>query len=226
MRKKGNSKGLPRSDKWISVIANAAARLFSSKGYLETSMEDVATAAGISKGGMYYYFSSKGDLLFFIVSGFMDMVLKDLEEELPRIDLPEDRIRFLVLRHVTTYADYMYSAKVLISEAFNLPAARLKQIRQKERKYYNIISDVLSPELGPSPDKNVLTAATFNLIGMCNWIYRWYNPKGAITPECMAQIIFENFTKGFSSLTGVQVASDEASARPSAVPSRRSPASR
>ena len=43
-------------------IAKVAARLFCRKGFLETTMDEIAAAAKISKGGMYYYFTSKLEL--------------------------------------------------------------------------------------------------------------------------------------------------------------------
>lgn len=44
-------------------ILRAAARLFSRRGYNETSMKDVAEAAGIAVGTIYLYYRNKEDLL-------------------------------------------------------------------------------------------------------------------------------------------------------------------
>jgi AcrR family transcriptional regulator len=196
--KKGVSSQLSKTDKWISVIAEAAAECFSSKGYVETSMDDVAEGAGISKGGVYYYFSSKGDLLFFVLSSFMDLVLQDVSQELEKIDDPVEKIRFIVFRHVRIYTDHIYSAKTLINQAYNLPSDKLNEIRNKEREYFNVIAGVISSYLGPRVDKDTLTVIAFNLLGMCNWIYAWYNPKGSIDRERLSRLIFENFVKGAS----------------------------
>jgi TetR/AcrR family transcriptional repressor of nem operon len=43
-------------------IIETATRVFSEKGYHETTMEDVAEAMGVSKGAIYLYFGSKEDL--------------------------------------------------------------------------------------------------------------------------------------------------------------------
>jgi len=40
-------------------ILDAARRFFIDKGYSPTTMEDIAKAAGLSKGGIYHYFQSK-----------------------------------------------------------------------------------------------------------------------------------------------------------------------
>lgn len=44
-------------------ILDAALRLFREKGFDETTMRDVATAAGVATGAAYYYFRSKQDLI-------------------------------------------------------------------------------------------------------------------------------------------------------------------
>lgn len=44
-------------------ILNTAEQLFFNKGYDDTSIQDILDAMGISKGGFYHYFDSKGALL-------------------------------------------------------------------------------------------------------------------------------------------------------------------
>ena len=44
-------------------ILNSAKRLFSRRGYERTSLSDVAKYAGVTRGAIYWHFSSKEDLL-------------------------------------------------------------------------------------------------------------------------------------------------------------------
>ncbi len=198
MLKKRASEGISKADKRVTAITSTAARLFSGRGYIETSLDDVAAAAKISKGSIYYYFSAKGEILDYILSAFMDVVLENAGNDLQEIDDPEERIRILILRHVRTYTENMYLAKALLHESYNLPAAKLKKIKAKEREYFKIVSGVLSSYLQDDIDKNQLTVLTFNLLGMCNWIYSWYDPKKPVGPEELAQLIFDTFMRGLS----------------------------
>ncbi|MGD0661638.1 MAG: TetR/AcrR family transcriptional regulator [Syntrophorhabdales bacterium] len=198
MLKKRASNGISKSDKKVVTIANAAAKLFSSKGYVATSMEDVAAAAKISKGSIYYYFSTKDEILDYILSTFMDAVLENAGHDLQEIDDPEERIRIMILRHVTTYTGDMYLARTLMQEAHNLPAAKHRKIKVKEREYFRIVFGALSSYLNDEADKDLLTVLTFNLLGMCNWLFSWYDPKKNIDPEQLARLIFDTFMNGLS----------------------------
>jgi AcrR family transcriptional regulator len=190
-----------QSDKKLANITKIGAELFSSKGFVETSMDDIAAAARLSKGGLYHYFPSKTELLNFIVQTFMDMVLKDLEEEIGKAESGLEKIRMLIFRHVETYLKHMHEAKTLLNEAHNLPARARKKIVIKEREYLRITGRLVSDYFGTSLDKNQLTAITFSLLGMCNWIYSWYSPKGPIDAKELAEMIFDLFTVGISGVS-------------------------
>ena len=66
-------------------ILKMSRRLFTAKGYENTTIEDVAEAAEISKATLYNYFSSKEDLLQGIADAALEeirqMVLDGLREE-------------------------------------------------------------------------------------------------------------------------------------------------
>ncbi len=57
------------------LITNTALELFAAKGFHGTSISMIAEAAGISKGLIYNYFSSKEELVIELMkSGFMDLM--------------------------------------------------------------------------------------------------------------------------------------------------------
>ncbi|MGD0232339.1 MAG: TetR/AcrR family transcriptional regulator [Syntrophorhabdales bacterium] len=177
-------------------IAKAGAELFSRKGFAETSMEDISVAARLSKGGIYHYFSSKTDLLFFILDSFMDIVLSNLEGELDAIDDGLAKVRRLIFRHVELYPKHMAEARTLFFDVKNLPSRPFKVIVQKEREYNRIAASVLSGYLGSFVEKDRVTAITYIVLSMCNSIYAWYNPKSTIKPDHLSEIIFKIITEG------------------------------
>ena len=71
-------------DKRIKDILDAAIHEFVEKGYEATSMESIAVRAGLTKGGLYYHFESKDDILIKANELFMEPVLAFMAEAMGR----------------------------------------------------------------------------------------------------------------------------------------------
>jgi AcrR family transcriptional regulator len=181
-------------------IGHAAAKVFNKKGYLETNIDDIATAAKMSKGGVYHYFSSKDEILYFILDTYMDIVLKDLEPQLQDLQGSAPKIKFIIERHIDLYANHIAQAKTLLHDAHCLSPKHFKAISVKEREYYQIVMDILSEffEGTVKMKREELKAMAFLLFGMCNWTYHWYDPKGPIKPEELSRITWMVFLKGIT----------------------------
>lgn len=92
-------------------IVDAAERLFFSKGYENTSMDEVAKEAEFSKRTVYVYFSGKEQIYFEImIRGYrllIGMIEKDFRESRPRDALEELRcIFFTFFRFSKEYPAY------------------------------------------------------------------------------------------------------------------------
>jgi AcrR family transcriptional regulator len=194
-----------RRNEKLVVIGKAACVLFTRKGYFETSLEDIAAEAKISKGALYHYFPSKTSLLYFILKRFGDRLLAGLEAELSQLPDGCAKIRFIVSRHINLSVEYRDEATALINAKYSLSSKYLRVVKGQEKRYYAIVAGVISDLLGERATEGELTALTFSLFGMCNWIYTWYDPKGPVSPERLSEIIYTTFCKG---VTGCGPGSD------------------
>lgn len=50
----------------VQKILDAAERSFIEKGYDQTSLQDIITATGLSKGAIYHHFTSKEDIFYYV----------------------------------------------------------------------------------------------------------------------------------------------------------------
>lgn len=189
-----------KKKKWEKQVSigKVACQLFNEKGFLETSLEDIAAAAKISKGALYYYFPSKIEILYFVLDIHGDRILGDLEQKLEQIEDGFSKIRFIISRHIDLYIQNVDESKAFINEKKWLPQKYYKIIKEKEKKYFQIAARVLSDLLGGRIKKGELTALTFTLFGMCTWTYGWYDPKGSVNPKELSEIIYGTFTRGVS----------------------------
>ena len=179
-------------------IGKAASKLFNNKGYLQTSMKDIATEAKVSKGGIFHYFATKDEILHFILNNYLEFALENLEQELKEMTDTPLKIKFIISRHLDFYLKNLYEGKTLFQDAHLLPPKHFKVIAAKERKYYRILAGVLSDFFNGRIQKSKLALASFALIGMCNWIFSWYNTKGSITPEELPELIYDIFYRGIN----------------------------
>lgn len=181
----------------IAGIGEAAAKLFYEKGYIETSIDDIADSMKMTKGGIYYYFKSKNEILYFVLDHYVDFFLENLEQELKKIDDPFSKIQFIISRHIKFYNQNLYEGKVLLHEVHCLLPKYYRVIAKKEKKYLNMVAGVVSDYFFKKDiSKDELTVLTFCLFGMCNWIYAWYDSRGHVTPQRLSEIIHGIFMGG------------------------------
>src|SRR5207247_10871405 len=81
-------------------ILRNAALLFQQREYHATSMNDVASALKLSKGGLYHHFQSKDEILFNLMDHAMDITQERVINGVRNIADPEERLRMLIRRHI------------------------------------------------------------------------------------------------------------------------------
>lgn len=75
-------------------LLDAAIEVFSTNGYRATRLEQVAEAAGVTKGSIYYYFDSKEELLTQALQSRIGAIFGGIEGGARRAEMPAaDRLR-------------------------------------------------------------------------------------------------------------------------------------
>jgi AcrR family transcriptional regulator len=178
-------------------ILRTAARLFQQRGYDATSMNDVAAALKLSKGGLYHHFQSKDEILFEIMNHAMEITQERVLAPVRGISNPEERLRTLIRRHMeVVLSPRDREITVMLHENHPLPPALRKRINQRKKEYVHfvegVISDVQKEAQRTGNFKGAVSprAAAFALLGMINWIYQWYKPEGNL----QAQNLIPQFT--------------------------------
>ena len=179
-------------------VARAAARLFSRQTYLATSMDEIANAAKVSKGGMYYYFPTKADVLFHIVDRVLDDLMDGLAAELRGQPDKHTRLRTLIGRHVSYYEGHLNEVRTLLNDRRCLSGKHADRIAAKEQAYFDVAAGVVAEWLGPGDTRRA--PAAFALFGILNWIPGWYRPGGPATLEALTDLVYDLFIGGIDKL--------------------------
>ena len=185
-------------------ILQAAARLFQQRGYDATSMNDVAGALKLSKGGLYHHFQSKDEILFHIMSHAMEITEQRVINVVRRIDptradVSEERLRTLIRLHIqVVLSPEDREITVMLHENHPLPPALRRKINARKKDYLHFVEHLIADVQRKGGAATTVTprAAALALVGMINWIYQWYKPDGPLTGEALVQQYTDIFFRG------------------------------
>ena len=133
--------GTSRDQKLDALLA-AAARVFAERGYHQTSMRDLAKAAGVSLAGAYYYVESKEALLFLIQFRNFEAVLNGMHEALTGISDPVERLSRFIDHHLDYFAAHIPEMKVLSHESGSLTGDYQVRVNGLKRQYTLELMDI------------------------------------------------------------------------------------
>ncbi len=164
-------------------ILRTAARLFQQRGYDATSMNDVAAALKLSKGGLYHHFQSKDEILFEIMNHAMEITQDRVIAPVRSIPDPEARLRALIRLHMeVVLSPRDREITVMLHENHPLPPTLRKRINHRKKEYVHFVETLIAEVQETRKAKSTVSprAAAFALLGMINWIYQWYKPEGTL----------------------------------------------
>lgn len=187
-------------DRKLERILCQAAAVFCTRGYHRASIRDIARLTGTSLAGLYYYFSSKEEILYLIQRHTFETILAKARSALTPLRNPEERLRAFIRLHLKYFLERPNEMKVLTHEAGSLADRRRGEVNALKRSYYRLCYDQVEGLKQARKLKGLNTRlAVLSLFGMMNWIYTWHRPDVDPDAETMARQMAEIFLRGISS---------------------------
>jgi AcrR family transcriptional regulator len=196
----------PGYDAQRETILSQAAELFARQGFVGTSMNEVATACGMSKPALYHYVRDKSQLLFEIATthvarlhALIDEVAAGDAVHLPPADATA-HVRRLIERFVLEYAGARHAHRVLTEDVKFLEPADQAKVLELQRQVVVAFSEAIAaarPELVASHLHKPLAMLLF---GMMNWMFTWLQPDGKLSHADMAPVVADLFLGGLSAV--------------------------
>jgi AcrR family transcriptional regulator len=155
-------------------IFNAALHLFLDKGFNETSMREIAEAAGVGKSTLYDYFVTKDDILLSVVEEEVQGLVDRARQIASQPVGPQEKI----LQIVQDYLNYLTTNEVffvrLSLEVQRLASASQARIQAKRHAYQEVIRAVIDEgiQAGCYRPIDSLLAARVLLSISCQWCQR------------------------------------------------------
>ena len=162
------------------AIIAVAAKVFRTKGYHAATMQDIADAVGILKGSLYHHFESKEEVLYLIVKEPRARLYQTVGD-IVADDLPAgQKLQRAILAHLEAFDAHYPHLFVYLREREEMKR-RFRGLSPKEYEHHwqQILREgVKSGEFRADLDVHV---ASYGVLGMLNWLYRWYDPRGRLS---------------------------------------------
>lgn len=186
----------PTFEQQRAGILHAAAELFARRGFAAASMSELADACGMSKPLLYHYYRDKRQLLFDIANGYVDGLLRIVEQVRGRKQAPEAAFGALVERFMQEYEHAQAYHMVLVQDVKFLTEEQRRTVVAKERMVVAAFADSIAA-LGPRFDNRELEVPlAMILFGMINWTFTWLRADGPLSYRDMAEMVTGIFLRG------------------------------
>ena len=180
-------------------LLDTACALFARKGYFATSIREIAHAMGIQKASLYYYISSKEDLIYQISKAAMEHVTACVTAALAQVSGPEERLYAFITSHVAgllQHQNWHAAANEELMHAFS--PERRKEIVAMRDRYEQMARGILEDAQKAALVRSDISPKFLSLIlfGMITNLYSWYQPEVDVVPGELGFVLADLFMAG------------------------------
>jgi AcrR family transcriptional regulator len=183
----------------MEKIIEVAAKLFLTKGFRATTLQDIADQLGMSRVALYHYLRNKEDLLEPVYIREMKKDLEQLQAILSSQSSSREKIKFgiqlFVKRATTKPLDFELSSK----HNNDLPAAINQTISELQSQIGNLWTEIIKQGVENGELHSVDPKLdTFAILGMCLYVKNWYRSDGRLTHEQISETFLNRIMEGLA----------------------------
>ena len=161
-------------------IVEAASALFEKKGLYDTSVAEVAQAAGISAPVTYHYLTRKSDIMLLIMEHFTNQFKNRVIPEIENMTDPVEKLKKAMDIYFRLFNEHMVKVVLVYRESRTLDKAGRKKIMAAEIEQVQIIEDIIKEgiEKGKFKDMDADLAAYNIIMSGHTWALKsWHYKK-------------------------------------------------
>lgn len=164
-------------------ILGAASWLFRNKGFLRTSLNDIALRVGINKATIFYYFPNKDYLLYEVLCESLRVGIKEIQL-IMLSSPPEERLKNVIKGHLKFNLRDSGFGGISAFEQKNLSPKLRKSYVPLRDEYEGLIRETVQEAMSAGQTKQGdVRVQTRILLGALNSINRWYKQDGPLSIE-------------------------------------------
>lgn len=186
----------PLSARKEEILAQAR-RLMSERGYVATSMRDLAEALEIKPASLYSHYRSKEEMLWEIA---LECARAFHEQVLPLASLStsaSERLGQMIRKHVEVVIELREASTIFFSEWRHLEPERKSIYSRYIKEYEAAFMAVIEQGVLMKEFREVQPAfAAYTILSSGNWVHRWFRPDRNTSAEEIAEEISEINLRG------------------------------
>ena len=172
-----------------SDIVEAATQVFSERGYHAASMTEIAQRVGMRKPSLYHHIRKKEDLLFAIHEQLIDELIEQTTAALDPSMTPPEQMAAVLRVSFDLIARHRDAVTVFLQERRAVSGERWNELVVKRDRYEQMVSGIIAQGIAAKAFADLPAAiAARGVLGMVNWGYTWFDPKGEMTAEQIADV--------------------------------------
>lgn len=167
-------------------ILQSAVDLFYAKGYLPTTMDDIAESIGATKPFVYYHFDNKVELLSEIARRTLREWLGVTTWVIGKALPPVDALVLATHQFTLIVLDMHKLVSIYFREQLNLPQAVAEEIAQMRREIDTQVRTILSEGKKTGVfEFDDLAVASQVVTGMVSFVFAWYREPSRLSKEAI-----------------------------------------
>lgn len=179
----------PRRELMTREIVAQASELFAARGYRATTLQDVAGRLGVTKAALYRYVRSKEDLLRLVYKGSLEQAVHALRTLVQSAASPSEKVRAFILNHAERIATETAAVVATFQRDDDLPRDLRGQSIRLKQEVGNLLAQVIADGVAAGELRTAEPKiAAFAILGMCNWMTRWFHREGRLDHQAVAAL--------------------------------------
>ncbi|AFS14473.1 MULTISPECIES: TetR/AcrR family transcriptional regulator [Mycobacterium avium complex (MAC)] len=167
------------NERWQTILKGAT-EVFLREGFARARLEDVAIEVGINRASLYYYVGTKEELLVALIEQPAYEMTRHCREALESDASPDEKLRRALGAYIADLAAYP-ELFLLFAESQHIATIPEAQgIVANADAYGKTLLAIIEEGVAGGMFRSDLDPrlAMLGILGMHNWIHRWYVPGG------------------------------------------------
>jgi AcrR family transcriptional regulator len=181
-----------------AILAHALA-LFDRQGFANTSLDDIARETGVKREAIYYYFKNRAEILLCIIQPQSEALLLGLKEVVDSDADAPDKLYQAIRNHVQRFDRHCLEMTISLRDIYLDDAKEVRSKMDRTWRSYESMWTRLVAEGQASGQFAAYGApkmVAFAILGMCNWLARWYDPRKSVSVDELVETYFEMLAHG------------------------------